>query len=485
MDKLAHHVINGAEFDSSARDPPPRCHEHTRETLAARIQGWFHDQQRGKKLLWLNGPAGVGKSAIMQTLAETDTERLGATLFFSRLNQRDDPDKVVPTIAYQLAVRIPSYRAFIVERLGSDPLLLDRNIRIQFQKLIVEPFATEGLHPLEGTRYMLIDGLDECQSEDAQCDIIQLISEFVLRFPAAPFLWIIASRPEDRLKQEFSRSTIIPSYWQLYVPIDDDEARGDVRRFMWTGFEEIRRKYPDATSPNWPSEADFIKIANTASGLFIFASTVILFVKNPNNEDPVSQLQVILSVIDNSTPCPLDNPFATLDALYTRILSGINSSILPIVQQLLGHLILRGGMLSLTNRGISLFYSLIMVSNILGLKRNSVYGALRRLHSVLYIPPQDRAHEQHIQFLHASFPDYLKDSKRSERFAIDLDMVAKNLLLRYHRIRWEANSNPGQFAIESLVPFLTIGQVNHFLILHELAYLGPCVILWGKIIRHR
>ncbi|KAF9440387.1 hypothetical protein P691DRAFT_620084, partial [Macrolepiota fuliginosa MF-IS2] len=70
MKELEEYTIRGTEFDSSERDPPPRCHPGTRLKIVKQIQEFFDDYRNGKRLLWIVGPAGVGKSAIMQTLAE-------------------------------------------------------------------------------------------------------------------------------------------------------------------------------------------------------------------------------------------------------------------------------------------------------------------------------------------------------------------------------------------------------------------------------
>lgn len=93
-------------------------------------------------MLWILGPPGVGKSAVAQTIAEDmkDSGRLGASLFFSRINHRDDPDGVIPTLAYQLAIKCPEYERIITECFADDPTILEKNRRTQFKELIIDPF---------------------------------------------------------------------------------------------------------------------------------------------------------------------------------------------------------------------------------------------------------------------------------------------------------------------------------------------------------
>lgn len=139
---LADKRMPGAEADSSARDPPPKCHPATRQSLRGRINDWIVKPERHWRMLWVLGPAGVGKSAVAQTIAEETKAagRLGASCFFSRLNDRNDPDRVIPTIAYQLAVKHPTYKKIISQRLADDSTILEKNRRVQFRELIIEPF---------------------------------------------------------------------------------------------------------------------------------------------------------------------------------------------------------------------------------------------------------------------------------------------------------------------------------------------------------
>ena len=71
---------------------------------------WIKDGQKTSFLMWLYGPAGAGKSAIAQTIAEM-CHRLGilvATFFWSRsAADRNDETRLVASLAYQLVVTIP------------------------------------------------------------------------------------------------------------------------------------------------------------------------------------------------------------------------------------------------------------------------------------------------------------------------------------------------------------------------------------------
>ncbi|KXN87989.1 hypothetical protein AN958_07849 [Leucoagaricus sp. SymC.cos] len=144
MKDFAKHTIRGAAVDSSARDPPPRCHPGTRLSTIDEKRALCMACPPPKRLAWIVGPAGVGKSAIMQTVAET-SPNLGAALFFS-VNGRNDSTKAIATLAYQLATKFPHYLDYIRVCLTKDPTIFDKAIPVQFNEFITEPFANRRIY---------------------------------------------------------------------------------------------------------------------------------------------------------------------------------------------------------------------------------------------------------------------------------------------------------------------------------------------------
>ncbi|KAJ3570229.1 hypothetical protein NP233_g4541 [Leucocoprinus birnbaumii] len=426
-------VMEGAEFDSSERAPPPRCHPGTRTSIIERLNGWVMDPIREKRLLWLQGPAGVGKSAIIQTLVETlskESGQLGATLFFSRPNGRSNPQQVIPTIAYQLALLDNSYKAYIHELSLRKPRALKTAMQEQFNLLIVEPFVQRRIRSGSADILIAIDGLDECDGdsnheptllhrgrslEAVHREIVQLISDFVKRNPDVPIIWAIASRPEDHLKAVFSAEGIQGTFLEVEIPIDSDEACRDVENYLVASFTEIRTQYPNQfrESTAWPSHVHFLQIAKAALGLFVFAEVVIRFVGDERVGNPISQLGHVLSALTKIKQSEQPrNPLEVLDAIYTTIMERVPNDMITNTKQLLEILVF----FQHRKKNISDFTFRDMCEYLM-IPHEDAVSALRHLHSVVFFA-KGKIEEGRPRFFHASFSDFLENPARSKGFSV-------------------------------------------------------------------
>ncbi|KAF5346782.1 hypothetical protein D9756_010415 [Leucocoprinus leucothites] len=435
-----HDVIPGFDY---SHFPPPKLHPGTRTTIMDKINDWF-SQDSKRKVLWLNGPAGVGKSTISREFSDRVGTQTLAALFFA--NQCHDHVEVVPTIALAIAFTTERYKAYIVEKIDTSSLVTEMSVEEQFHALITNPIGEESLLDSGGAYLILLDALELCRGRQtssisdghlakaAQMQIISLIARFAVDYPSAPIKWVISSRPEEHLKAVFSHPAVQPSYRELHVPISDEEACGDVRLYLEAAFQSIRQSHH--LPSHWPGSDKLKKVAEAASGLFLFARDVKDFIYRG---DPAAQLEFVLSAIDGSPSIILfGSPFVNLDASYEHIMSKIPTNVLADTHKILGHLLLRELFIS---SNLFLRYSLCSTANILGLDQFAVYRALSELHSVLYIPSPELAHKENIRFPHPSFYLYLKDKTRSEHYSINLPEVNKYIWKRYSQILQEANQD--------------------------------------------
>ncbi|KAF7763444.1 hypothetical protein Agabi119p4_7981 [Agaricus bisporus var. burnettii] len=385
MEKLLEKTIPGAEFDSSARDPPPRCHPGTRLAILDRCLYFIHNCNGMRKMRWVVGAAGVGKSALLQSVVESPklAASCHASVFFS-INGRDDGTKAVATICYQLAAKSKTYRQLIETKIIDDPSLLRSSMTKQFLKLIVEPFIHNPQLNSANRILVVIDGLDECKSPRTQLELLQLISDLCIDYPSSPSVWLIASRPETHITSFFSRVDVAPAYEK----------------------EEIAAS--DSVESRWPEERDLWKLANAAGGLFAYADTAVRYIDDASVGSPASQLSDVLNVIDDHpmTDVPQeDHPMALLDALYARILSNVPSKVMMNTRKIL---------LALAFDWFGVGpHNFVLLCHWLGMTPDEAYAALNHLRSVLHVPRRDEAYEENLEFFHKSFMDYISDFRRS------------------------------------------------------------------------
>jgi hypothetical protein len=391
-----------ALYDSADSFPRPQCHPETRKEMLDDLYDWAISDYTVRSIRWLHGPAGAGKSAIMQSLCQRlleDEDRLAASFFFKRGHPTCGNAKVLfATLAYQFAFRNRRWKAAISLSLEEDSTVVGRQMDVQLRKLIIGPSQwftdTAPLSPI-----LLIDGLDECESDSAQVEILRLLRDTARDHPR-PFKVLIASRREPHIREMFEE----PSFSRLYDPVNIKQSFEDVERYLCDEFSRIHREHQGTMSSipaPWPSPDVLAKLVEKSSGYFIYASTVIKFIDDKHFR-PTEQLELI----QNLVPSNFESPFATLDQLYTYILSRVPSrnranlcDILCVIANFRLHP--------------------IHIERLLGLKPGAVQLILRCLHSVLDIPsdsPDFLCDVIHVH--HASFLDFLRDPQRSLIFHV-------------------------------------------------------------------
>ncbi|TFK33190.1 hypothetical protein BDQ12DRAFT_738946 [Crucibulum laeve] len=102
-------------------EPVARCHPGTRLKVSAEIENWITDGG-DRPIFWLNGPAGSGKSAISQTIAERYAPRIAASFFFLRgAGLRSQIQQLILTLAHQASVYSLAASKSIIKALKKEP----------------------------------------------------------------------------------------------------------------------------------------------------------------------------------------------------------------------------------------------------------------------------------------------------------------------------------------------------------------------------
>ena len=357
-------------------------------------------------IMWLYGPAGAGKSAIAQTIAEICHARhfLLASFFFSRTDPKRNNEKcLIASIAYQIAFNLPQAKDAIEAAVERDPAIFHRSVEAQFTTLIIDPLTqlskTGIFQSTPAPNLIIIDGLDECHGRQVQQHILHAVSSAL----SVPLKFLICSRAEPHLTLGFT--SLISGGMMTRLSLEDGyEQNADIERYLIDSFHKISTTHPlkEYIPRKWPTYKVLSDLVKKSSGQFIYAATVVKYVSS-NRHSPTRRLEIILGM----QPARNDVPFAELDGLYLSILSSVED--IKATIRLLGVLVL-------TNISPQ---TPEVVGEFMFLDPGEVQRLLLDLASVVKCVDK----ETEIRMLHASFPDFLLDRSRSGEYYIDPSMM--------------------------------------------------------------
>ena len=391
------------------------CLRGTRKDVLLRIEQWLMDEKE-KRVFWLNGQAGTGKSTIAQTFAEISffDGKLGASFFCSRHSENKDNLQIIfPTLAFQLAHQYPQFREQLVQVLSTNPGFGQESLCSQLEKLIVRPLKTTGISTL-----IIIDALDECKDKDPASALLSALSRYVHEIPEVKFF--VTSRPEPPIREGFQLESLrhITDVLKLR-DVERSSVDGDIRLYFKAHLAKIPNyvthdKFPE----EWPTPYDIDVLSKRAAGLFIYAPAVINFIASKIH-NPTKRLdRIILRSQDAAHE-------RAIDVLYIQILELAFHDIDSSQDEPYSHF------KCIVGAALLVFHPLSRraLSDLLGICETPSYisTALRPLHSLLDVPDSE---DEPISAFHESFAQFLTDLTRceDERFFVHPSIHHKDIL---------------------------------------------------------
>jgi len=179
------------------------------------------------RVLRIEGGPGLGKTAVASYLAHsTKSSVLAVHLCQYNKGESRNPLRLVRTLAYQLATRLPDYRARLIKSVaiqrpetiqGKDPASL-------WSELVSAPLSGVGKGTIDRQRMaIIIDGLDEATVEGKN-PIVELLATEINQLPK----WIgvvLTGRPDPELAQRLAR------YRPLVLRDDDPQNIADLKAY--------------------------------------------------------------------------------------------------------------------------------------------------------------------------------------------------------------------------------------------------------------
>lgn len=224
--------LGRASLQSDQADPD--------EEPLGEIERWAIDEPQ-KRIFWLCAEPGWGKSAVMGRLAHAQRARVLA-VHFCRHDEADTrhPQRVICSLAYQMASQLEDYRGCLLAMLRSrtpDQPLMDAKPGDLFRQLIQEPLA----HTIDGgrakpeggkgedagqhqRRLIVIDALDECIDANGRSELLDILAERFKELPAWLGL-VVSSRREAPLVAKFR------AYGMFEMAVFEEQNRLDIRHY--------------------------------------------------------------------------------------------------------------------------------------------------------------------------------------------------------------------------------------------------------------
>ncbi|KAH6900870.1 hypothetical protein BKA70DRAFT_729719 [Coprinopsis sp. MPI-PUGE-AT-0042] len=394
------------------------CFTGTRQQLLHDIETW---RTTGSVPIFiLDGIAGIGKSTIVKTVcAQASFERrLAASWFFSRDEQdRKTTRGFVRTMAYQLATYHPALRDRISQVLKTQPDILQKAIRMQFEALIHEPLRGV-FEDQSQTHTISLDAIDECNLTEA----VELLSILLTTIPQHPSLRLLVTcRPERPFRLLLQKHHGPRALFHLHE-IEKSVAEADIRLYInhCLSPAQIDEALPDLLPPPWrASHEEKEALVQMAGKLFIVASTAVNFVLDPLRLAPGKQMAQLLDVEAGAALAG-----SSMDRLYIQVLRAAVPE--PVgdwfedYQAIVGSIVVAADLLSVHS-----------LASLLNMEPNDIVRTLSHLHSL--IAPARDSDAFHVH--HKSFPDFVTDKSRcavDSRFFLEVSSshldLARNCL---------------------------------------------------------
>ena len=154
-----------------------------RSWLIEAVEQWRAAADRTSRLFWITGEPGVGKSAFAAHLTHFGRDKVIAAQFVE-WDKRDHGDarRVVRSLAFQLATRLPDYRKFLLTLPEIEADKLDqKNAAELFDYLLATPLR----HAIDGARdryLVIIDALDEAAG-DGRNELVEMLARHAPLLP--------------------------------------------------------------------------------------------------------------------------------------------------------------------------------------------------------------------------------------------------------------------------------------------------------------
>ncbi|CAE6427584.1 unnamed protein product [Rhizoctonia solani] len=383
-----------AHYNSTLSEQLDRhsCALQTCVKILWNLQNWSRDEHAAK-LHWMRGMPGTGKTTIAfsfaEALEEPERRHLAATFFCARSSPEcQDTNRIIPTIAYQLARYSTPFQWELYRILGQDPDLNTQKISTQFDRLLKDPLiAVKDAIP--DNAVVIIDALDECSNKRG---VTQLVDLLLKHAPELPLKFFITCRPDADI------------YYRI-ASHKDSQSSCSITDLRTVGQsmvqQDIETYLQNKLGFLLPTPSQIEQLVQRSGCLFIYAATIVRYIQPDNPRiHHKERFQSILAMTSSST----DKMYETIDPLYEVVVQSVfeeanmDTCDKDTVRKVLWTVLCARESINIDTIG-----------TLAGLTdKQQVRYALESLASVISL-----SEDEHVSTLHTTFIEFMLDPKRS------------------------------------------------------------------------
>jgi hypothetical protein len=308
--------------------------------------------------------------------------------------------------------------------------------------------------PLQSYYILIVDALDECDSENDIRTILHLLAE-ARSLKTVRLRVLLTSRPEIPIRHGFYQIPEAEHEDFVLHNISPPIVDRDIAIFLKYSLDLIRKEF--FLDDSWPTEQVVELLVQNANGLFIWAATAYRFIHEGKQYAP-GRLNTILAGSSTSVTAPDKR----LNEIYATVLS---QSVPPeftneekeesysMLRQILGCIVVLFSPLSVNS-----------LRRLFHINQQEIYQTLDNLHTILDIP-KDQIRP--LRLHHPSFRDFLlnKDRCSNPNFWVNEKQAHRTLADRCIRLMSKSLKQDicGVDAPGVLVTDIESGRVEQYL----------------------
>ncbi|KAH7339143.1 WD40-repeat-containing domain protein [Rhizoctonia solani] len=384
--KLAHY--NSTLSEQLDRHP---CARQTCAEVLWKLQSWSRDMHAAK-VRWMTGMPGTGKTTIAYSFAEAleGRRQLAATFFCARGSPEcQDANRIIPTIAYQLARYSTPFQWELYRILGQAPDLSSQKISTQFNRLLKDPLiSVKGAIP--DNVVVIIDALDECANKRSVTQIVDLLLK---HGPELPLKFFITSRPDADIHYRIINHKDSESYCSItdLRSVGQSMVRKDIETYL-----------QDKLGFLSPTPSQIEQLVQRSGSLFIYAATIVRYIQPDNRRARHKErFDSILAMTSAST----SKVYEKIDPLYAAVVQSVfEEANMDTYDEDAVRRVLWTVLCARESIDVDTIRALAGLTD-----KQQVVHALESLASVISL-----SEDEHVSTLHTSFIEFMFDSNRSK-----------------------------------------------------------------------